>query len=389
MPRFLIVVPPFVGHINPTISVGHELLQRGHAVAWAGFREPLMRLLPPEASLIELELRGEGFDADVLKSRFHKVRGFLNLKLSWEQVFVPLARCMFHQVLAAVDDFQPDVLVSDQQTLAGAFAARKLGLPWATSATTPADRVSALQAWPRVLHWIDDRLDALQVELGLEPVLVPEDSPSLVLQFSTEELSGPVMMHRGQYRMIGPAITRRNDTTFFPWGRLLPASRILVSLGTLNAERGEAFFNRIVDALDGLPIQVIMVAPTSFGPFPANYIVQPWVPQLELLPKVDLLVTHAGSNAVCEALSYGLPLVTFPITDGQPVVAQQVVESGAGLRLSFRRSSVAEIREAVLRVLYDPSFREAAHRIRKSFETGGGASRAADLLESLAGGRAL
>ena len=36
MSRFLFVVPPLTGHINPTVAVGAELTARGHEVAWAG-----------------------------------------------------------------------------------------------------------------------------------------------------------------------------------------------------------------------------------------------------------------------------------------------------------------------------------------------------------------
>ena len=34
--RFLFVVPPMAGHVNPTLPVGRELAARGQDVAWAG-----------------------------------------------------------------------------------------------------------------------------------------------------------------------------------------------------------------------------------------------------------------------------------------------------------------------------------------------------------------
>ena len=46
MARFLFVVPPFLGHINPTLSVGRTLLERGHKVAWAGMTRLKAELLP-------------------------------------------------------------------------------------------------------------------------------------------------------------------------------------------------------------------------------------------------------------------------------------------------------------------------------------------------------
>lgn len=46
MSRFLIVVPPFVGHINPIAGVAAELRDRGHEVAWVGDESVLHRTLP-------------------------------------------------------------------------------------------------------------------------------------------------------------------------------------------------------------------------------------------------------------------------------------------------------------------------------------------------------
>jgi MGT family glycosyltransferase len=384
MARFLFVVPPFVGHIYPTVMVGQELMARSHEVIWVGPHDALKRLLPPAAPRIGLTLRDDSVDSERLMKRFQAVRGFANLKLMWEEVLCPLARAMFPEVVDAAQRFQPDVLISDQQTLAGALAARKLGLRWATSATTPADRVSALKWLPKVSQWIEAQLDSLQRDLGLEPVRVPEDSPYLVLSFVTKELAGPDSVFNPQYRFVGPAIGHRPDPTPFPWEQLGQLPRVLASLGTLNGERGGQFFRRLVDALGDLQVQVILVAPEGFGPYPDNFLVRTWVPQLKLLPQVNLLISHAGSNAVYEALSYGLPLVVLPITDDQPIIAQQVVEAGCGLRLSFARSKPGDIREAVYRVLTEPGFRQAASRIRTSFERAGGTARAAELLEQLA-----
>jgi UDP:flavonoid glycosyltransferase YjiC (YdhE family) len=95
------------------------------------------------------------------------------------------------------------------------------------------------------------------------------------------------------------------------------------------------------------------------------------------------VVTHGGHNTVCESLANGLPLVVTPIRDDQPVVANQVVASGAGLRLRFGRLAPAALRSAVERVLGEPSFREAASRVASSFRQAGGAAAAAGYLEKL------
>ena len=95
-------------------------------------------------------------------------------------------------------------------------------------------------------------------------------------------------------------------------------------------------------------VQVILVAPPEVvGPLPPNVICQRYVPQLAVLREVDAVVCHGGHNTVCEALARGLPLVIAPIKDDQPIVADQVVAAGAGLRIKFGRVQPPELAAAV------------------------------------------
>lgn len=384
MSRFLFVVPPLSGHTNPTVSVAAELEARGHGVAWVGHGAVVERLLPEGARLHSLDAELPPGFLDEIGARARRLRGLEGLVFLWEEVLIPLARSMLPGVRAAVRAFEPDVLVVDQQALAGALLARAEGLPWATFATTSADRAESLAGLPRVLAWTEERLAELQREHGLEPVREPENAPALVVVFSTAALVGDTGRFPPQYRFVGPSIHRRRSDVSFPWEALGEEPVVLVSLGTLNAERGARFFGAVREALADEPLQVVLVAPPELGPFPDNFLVRPFVPQLELLPRVSAVVCHAGHNTVCEALAHGLPLVVAPIKDDQPVVAQQVADAGAGLRLSFTRPRPAQLREAVRRVLDEPAFRAAAARVRASFEAAGGAARTAELLEGLA-----
>jgi UDP:flavonoid glycosyltransferase YjiC (YdhE family) len=78
-----------------------------------------------------------------------------------------------------------------------------------------------------------------------------------------------------------------------------------------------------------------------------------------------------------------LPLVVAPIRDDQPVIAQQVVRAGAGIRVRYGRLSPRALRDAVRRVLDEPSYRLAAGRIRASFAAAGGAHAAAEALGAM------
>jgi MGT family glycosyltransferase len=298
----------------------------------------------------------------------------------WEDVLVPLARATEASVAAAVDAFRPDVLVVDQQALAGALIARRYDLKWATFSTTSASVVDALADLPKVKEWLAGQLRFLGFADEHDAL-----SPSRVIVFSTEALVGSLERFPPHYRFVGPAIEARPDATPFPWDALAPdRKKILVSLGTISADRGDGFYDAVVSAFDGAPdLQIVLVAPDGHVNS-ANMIVRPRVPQLALLPRLDAVICHAGHNTVCETLAHGLPLVVAPIRDDQPVIARQVVDAGCGVRVRYGRLSSDALRRALLDVLSDPRYRAAAERVRDSFRAAGGAARAADLLEEQA-----
>jgi len=384
MARFLFVVPPLTGHVNPTVSVGQRLADHGHEVAWVGHPSRVAPLLPPGAHLIPL---GETTDPGVVREtldRAHRARGMASLKLLWEDFLVPLARSTRAGVDAAAEAFAPDVMVVDQQAIAGSLVARLRGTMWATSVTTSASVGDALNAFPKVRAWQEALLIGLQEEVGLEPLPRGDRSPHLVLVFSTEALVGPLDTFPPHYAFVGPAFGGRPGQVDFPWDALRPGPKVLVSLGTVSAERGERFYGAVVEGLADQPLQVILVAPEALvGPLPDNFIRRDYVPQVALLDHVDAVVCHGGHNTVCESIAHGVPLVVTPIRDDQPVVAHQVVTAGVGLRLPFGRVRGPELRQAVFRLLHEPAFREAAHRVADSFRRAGGAERATAHLEGL------
>jgi MGT family glycosyltransferase len=264
------------------------------------------------------------------------------------------------------------------------LVARQRGVPWATFATTSAGVTDPLAGLPQVKQWFAGLIGGLEREAGLAPA--GELSPHLVVAFTTSALvPGEFPPH---YRFVGPSISDRPETTEFPWDRLAGRPRVLVSVGTVNADAADRFYQVAIAALTrGFepPMQVILVAPRPLAA-PDNVIVRPYVPQLKLLGHVDAVVCHGGHNTTCEALAHGLPLVIAPIKDDQPIVADQVVAAGAGLRVKFGRVGPDELRAAVRRVLDEPSFRAAAERVRASFAAAGGAAAAATHLVELAGG---
>jgi MGT family glycosyltransferase len=385
--RFLVVVPPFTGHVTPLLGVAAELEGRGHEVAWAGLEEHLRLLLAPQATVFGLATPLSADELAPLERRADAANLFERLRLLWEDIFLPLARETQADVDGAVARFEPDVLVVDQHTLAGAIAARRRDLPWATSANTWWSLLGGYETMPKVREWLVAHLAVLQREAGLEPVDWPDRSPHAILVYATREIVPHAERLPPQTLLVGPTLAGRDETATFPWERL-DAGRptVFVTLGTVNEHLGGRFYAALVEGLAGGEEQLVFAAPPEVVPLAPNVLAQRHVPALDVMRHADAVVCHAGTNTICEALAHGLPLVVAPIKDDQPLYAGAVEEAGVGVRVRFRRSKPAELAGAVRHVLSDERYRNAAKRVRASFERAGGSRGAADALERLAVG---
>lgn len=392
MSRFLFVVPPFAGHINPTLGVGRALRGLGHEVAWTGLAGGVEPLLPADCPFVAGEQTADAAEVTAtlatMYERARALRGAAAFKFLWEDALLPLARAMVPEVRSAVDRFGPDVLVVDQQAFAGAIVARERHLPWATSATTSAELANPLRAMPVVDAWVRREMDQLVVDSadGVEPGADLRFSPHLIIAFTTRALVGDVDGIPEHVAFVGPSIDRDRVPVAFDLAWLDPdRPHVLVSLGTLNAQSGSRFFGVVVEALAGEPLQAVVVAPPGqISTDAENILVVPAVPQLDLLAHLDAVVTHGGHNTVCESLAAGVPLVVAPIKDDQPMIADQVVAAGAGVRVKFGRVRPEQLRDAVWQALTDPALRAGAAVVQASFDGAGGAPVAAEQLADLA-----
>ncbi|HEY1617029.1 MAG TPA: glycosyltransferase [Streptosporangiaceae bacterium] len=380
MSRFLFVVPPLAGHVNPATGLAHAVTQRGHEVAWAcaeGFIRPFVG---PEALVFRTGMR-------LYRPQAH--HGLAALKSLWAEFVVPFTRFTLPALEYAVASWRPDVIVVDQHAPAGAIVAWRHGLPWASLAVTTMELGSPFAVLPKVDAWIRDQCAAICAEAGLpaDGTFDPRFSPHLVLACTTQALAGTAPFPP-QYVLAGPMLDGRRHRSDFPWEWLDPRRQhVAVTMGTLATDITQAFHRTAAQALEPLAdrLQAIVVAPRGALPDPPPHIlVVPRVPLLALMPQLNAVVCHGGLNTVSEALTHGVPLVIAPIRHDQPVNAARVVAAGAGLRLRFARVRAQQMRDAVTTVLDDPSYRKAAGQVRDAFAAAGGAATAAEHLETLA-----
>ncbi|MFI1769421.1 glycosyltransferase [Streptomyces sp. NPDC020800] len=326
-----------------------------------------------------------------LEDRPRTGRGVEALKYLWGEFFRPLAQAMALGVTTAVEKFAPDLLIVDQQALAGALVAERLGVPYATSATTSGEMSGSLDGLPKVNQWIRQLLDQTRQQLGNPSAQHdPRFSPWLTLVFSTSELAGQASWP-GPMQFVGPALGERANIPDFAWDWVTQDDQrplVLISLGTANPGVGAGFLNACLDAVRARStrLRAVIADPGGVLGLPhagADVLITPAVPQLALLAHTSMVVCHAGHNTVTEALWHGVPLIVAPIRDDQPVIASQVTAVGAGVRLRFGRARAPEVGMALDIVLNDDRYARAARRVSRSFHRAGGTKAAADHIEEL------
>jgi MGT family glycosyltransferase len=160
---------------------------------------------------------------------------------------------------------------------------------------------------------------------------------------------------------------------------------IYLSLGSLGSADVE-LMQRLVDVLGDTPHRYIV----SKGPLHEAFDLAPnmWgaqqVPQTNVLPHIDLVITHGGNNTTTECFHFGKPMVVLPLFWDQYDNAQRVHETGYGVRLPTYAFDDAELTGAVDRLLADDRLHTRMAANAAVIRSRNGTQRAADLIEALA-----
>jgi zeaxanthin glucosyltransferase len=171
----------------------------------------------------------------------------------------------------------------------------------------------------------------------------------------------------------------------FPWERLTGEPIVYASMGTVRNGNADVF-RTIAAAVSKKDTQLVLsignvLRPEQIGPLPKNAIVVNHAPQLDLLKKSSICITHAGFNTVLEALTQGVPQVAIPVTDDQPGVAARIAAHQTGVVAPLQKLTVSHLSTLVDEVLNNSMYRDNARRFQQAIARTNGLSRAADLLE--------
>jgi MGT family glycosyltransferase len=177
---------------------------------------------------------------------------------------------------------------------------------------------------------------------------------------------------------------RDDATTDFPWDWLDDRPLIYASMGTLQNKLTQVF-EMIMEAVADLPMQVVLSkgggGVNVVKRIPDNVLVVESAPQLRLLERAALAITHAGLNTALECLSHGVPMLCLPVTNDQPGVAKRVEWIGAGRAIPVGRVTVRKLKTELARLLEDPSYATAAKAIQRQLSETPGLEMAAEVIE--------
>ncbi|EEL64432.1 Glycosyltransferase, MGT [Bacillus cereus F65185] len=393
MSKALVINFPAEGHINPTIGVVKELVNRGEEVIYYCEEEYRYKL-----QNIDIQFRNYGGMLDEI-----------NLKNRMKDMFNPLQ--MIYRFLRATENAIPfllerinrekfDYMIYDQHFILGRILAEILTIPTVASCTTFAMTKEMLEGMKEKFKDIDvnstlykecstimNRIsNRYSVKIySLEQIFHYESDMTLV--FTSKYFQPHSDSFNDHVKFIGPSIITRNEEMNFPLYKLEGKSVIYISMGTeLNKQLElyekclQAFkdFNGIVVISIGKEINLM-----EFSNIPSHFIIRPYVPQLEILKYADVFITHGGMNSVSEGLYHNTPLVILPITNDQPFVAKRAEELNAGIVLNHKSVTVAELKEAVNTLLNNSSYKEASTVIGRSLRESGGYKRAVDEIFNL------
>jgi zeaxanthin glucosyltransferase len=149
----------------------------------------------------------------------------------------------------------------------------------------------------------------------------------------------------------------------------------------------EEVYKHILNAVEPMEdVQVVLsvgknINPENLGRIPSNTIVVRSAPQIELLKRAALCITHAGLNTTLESLAHGVPMIAIPIGYDQPGVAARIAHHGTGEFIELDELTTKRLSGLIERVLQDPIYRARANYFRNVISKTRGLDVAADIIE--------
>ncbi len=386
MSRILFLNGNAHGHINPTLPVVTELTKRGEEVIYFSTKEFKLKIEATGAKFMDYGSKLYDFFKDYKPVGSHPFYSLVDVLLGMDRVVVQL-------VLDSIYDVKIDRIIHDSMFGAGNILARKLNLPAICSCTS-----FAMNKLPLPIHMLEPgfhpQLDLIYKELkeaqaewnigelDIMDIFFKKEKVNLV--YTSRMFQPDADSFDETFRFVGPSIAVRNEKHDFPLAELNDSTVVYISMGTINNQCMD-FYTKCIEAFADRQYKVVMsvgikVDIAALGKIPNNIILRNHVPQLEVLKRTAVFISHGGLNSVSEALYYGVPVIAVPQANDQPMVASQLVKLGAGLCLKMSEVTPEILKNSVIELLENNSYKNSSIELGKSLVQAGGYKTAADII---------
>jgi zeaxanthin glucosyltransferase len=410
MARIGVICFPGTGHLNPFTALGLALKERGHQIVFFGIPD------------VESRIRAAGLEFSVIGSRDYPLgtlrkldeqlsglHGLAVFRFTIERIR-NTASMVVRDAPEAIRRARVDAMIIDQADFGGSVADH-LGLPFASVSIFPPfidnNRVPPFFFdWPPRYDFVGRMRNELGTQLlmylarpifrvinhqrkawGLKHFKRRGDALSPLLQITQMpqalEFDGcpqPSALHYTGLFLFD----RKRPPVEFPWEQLDGRPLVYASMGTLQNGSKEAF-EIIAAGCAKLEVQLVISLGGSFitglQDLPGHPIVVQFAPQLELLKRTAVVITHAGLNTVLESIAEAKPMVAIPIGNDQPGVAARLKAKGVAVVLARRSLTPAKVEKAVRTVLENDQYARAVAALRNAIGQIDGAALAARLIE--------
>jgi zeaxanthin glucosyltransferase len=406
---------PLSGHLNPMTSLARKLQSRGNDLVLLGVPdvEPFAR-----AAGLEFAPYGEQeFPAGSIAKlwgQVAKLHGMEVTEFTLQQLSPNMIKATLEHLPKTLAETGVDALVIDRTMYFVELQAMYAGIPFvhvwnflnldfsgSTPAcfntwpyeTTPEARTryaELVQAIGGALAPIVEVAQPYARELGIELDWTDPNatlSPLAVLSQIPKEFDFPGIPWPAQFHYTGPYHDGKGrEPVPFPWEQLTGKPLIYASMGTL-VNGLEAVYRTILEAVGPMQdVQVVLSAGNNvdvdrIGLIPSNTIVVRKAPQMELLQRASLCITHAGLNTAMEALAQGVPIVAIPIGYDQPGVAARIAYHGAGEFIEVDDLTPERLLTLIQQVRTTPGYRLKARHFQKVIAKARGLDKAAETIE--------
>lgn len=137
--------------------------------------------------------------------------------------------------------------------------------------------------------------------------------------------------------------------------------------------RGKGLLQTVIDAMwEKKDCQMILstgstIDPTDFPSVPPNVFPVKTAPQLQVLKRASLMITHGGLNSIKECIFFGVPMIVFSLLRDQPLNAARVAYHGLGLRGNPDTFNATELLGMMDKIDGDPAFKARVEKMGKRF----------------------